>query len=95
MNTCIGIHTVIHLEFSAWLGDLAGVDNLEDSDSGRLSFEYLLGKLFVPVAFLMGVPNGDINQVARLIGKKTVVNEFVAFSDLGKLTDADISPRAR
>ena len=61
-----------------------------------LSFQYLLGKLFIPVAYLMGVPSQDAETVARLVGTKTVVNEFVAFSELGELKkNEEISYRAQ
>ena len=71
--------------FKGWLGVLAGVDDL--------SFEYLLGKVFIPVAYLMGVPSADTEAVARLVGVKTVINEFAAYKQLGDMKD--ISDRAR
>lgn len=72
---------------SGWFGTLAGVDDL--------SFEYILGKVFIPIAFLMGVPSEDTETVATLVGIKTVVNEFAAYQRLGALKEAkEISPRA-
>lgn len=72
---------------SGWFGTLAGVDDL--------SFEYILGKVFIPIAFLMGVPSEDTETVATLVGIKTVVNEFAAYQRLGALQKAkEISPRA-
>ena len=38
--------------------------------------------LFWPFAFLMGVAKEDCRQVAELIGVKTFINEFVAYTDL-------------
>ena len=50
--------------------------NIRDPD---LSMELVLGYLFYPVAFLMGVQrDGDLLRVAQLIGIKVVANEFVA-----------------
>jgi hypothetical protein len=41
----------------------------------------IVGYLFYPVAFLLGVErNGDLYKVAKLIGTKVVANEFVAVS---------------
>ena len=34
------------------------------------------GKLFIPVAFIMGVPSEDTEKVARLVGIKTIITEF-------------------
>ncbi|KAI5364240.1 Putative concentrative nucleoside transporter domain-containing protein [Septoria linicola] len=62
-----------------------------------LTIELILGYLFYPIAFLLGVPRGpDLLKVARLIGIKVVTNEFVAFTALTK--DAlyeDLAPRSR
>lgn len=63
----------------AWLGSCVDCD--------FISFEWILSKLFVPIAFMMGVEWNECSQVARLIGLKTVVNEFVAYSELNKLKD--------
>lgn len=49
-----------------------------------LTFEFIIGKLFIPVAFIMGVPWEDCENVGQLIGLKTIVNEFAAYQLLGK-----------
>ena len=67
------------------MGILAGID--------YLSLDYLLGNLFIPIAYIMGVPSDDTEAVAELIGIKTVINEFVAFENLGNRKD--ISERGR
>lgn len=54
----------------------------------QLSLEWLLSFLMAPVAWLMGVPFADCGQVAVLLGKKTILNEFIAYLDLKKLIDA-------
>jgi CNT family concentrative nucleoside transporter len=62
-----------------------------------LTLELILGYLFYPVAFLLGVPrNGDLLKVSRLIGIKVIENEFVAYAALQ--TDPqyqDLSLRSR
>ncbi|XP_076349351.1 solute carrier family 28 member 3-like isoform X2 [Tachypleus tridentatus] len=62
-----------------WFGSLIGWD--------FITFEWLLSKIFVPLAFIMGVPWIDCQEVSRLIGIKTTVNEFVAYAELGKLIE--------
>ncbi|TID26639.1 sodium/nucleoside cotransporter 1 /nucleoside cotransporter 1 [Venturia nashicola] len=49
-----------------------------------LTLELMLGYIFYPVAFLLGVPrsNGDLLKVSRLIGIKVIENEFVAYAAL-------------
>jgi concentrative nucleoside transporter, CNT family len=48
----------------------------------QLSLEWLFSQVFAPVSFLMGVPADDSPRVGELLGKKLVLNEFVAFKDL-------------
>ncbi|EKD21260.1 H+/nucleoside cotransporter [Drepanopeziza brunnea f. sp. 'multigermtubi' MB_m1] len=56
--------------------------NITDPD---LSVELLVGYIFFPISFLLGVPrNGDIFRVAKLIGLKIVANEFVAYLKLSE-----------
>jgi concentrative nucleoside transporter, CNT family len=52
------------------------------------SLDSLLGWAFAPLAWLIGVEAGDIREVGRLLGKKVVFNEFVAYLDLGALKQA-------
>jgi len=56
-----------------WLGSLMGME---------LSFELILGYLFAPVAWLLGIPWSEAITAGSLIGNKIVVNEFVAFIQL-------------
>ena len=57
-----------------------------------LNLEFFLGSIFAPIAWLLGVPSQDIFLVGQLLGKKTVINEFVAFADLGMLqSDPNVS----
>lgn len=49
---------------------------------GPLSLDYIFGKLFYPLAWCMGVPGPDVEQVAMLMGQKISINEFIAFDTL-------------
>ena len=57
------------------------------------SLKEVLGWLFSPIAFFMGVPMGDIFEVGQLLGTKVSINEFVAYLDLTALK-GELSPRA-
>ncbi|MFM7031422.1 MAG: nucleoside transporter C-terminal domain-containing protein, partial [Bacteroidota bacterium] len=48
----------------------------------NLSLNWIFGKIFYPLAWAMGVPAADVNNVATLLGQKLTINEFVAFSNL-------------
>ena len=60
-------------------GDAPGSVELAMRD---LSIERILGWALAPVAWVMGVPWEDADEVGGLIGKKTVTNEFLAYLDL-------------
>lgn len=58
-----------------------------------MTLEKILGVLFWPLAFVMGVPFEDCGAVAALLGEKLILNEFVAYSHLSQQL-TDLSPRA-
>ncbi len=61
-----------------------------------VSFQKLLGYLFAPVMFLIGISDWDQAQIAGgLFGTKIVLNEFVAFIDLGKMQAGELTARSR
>ncbi len=47
-----------------------------------LTLNWIFGRAFYPMAWAMGVPASDINNVATLLGQKLTINEFVAFKSL-------------
>lgn len=51
------------------------------------SMQLILGKLFAPVAWLLGVRFDDCATIGNLLGTRVILNEFVAFVDLGKVKD--------
>ena len=53
----------------------------------ELSMNLILGKVFSVFAFAMGVPAQDVEVAGALMGKKMVVNEFVAYLDMVHLKD--------
>ena len=61
-----------------------------------ISFQKLLGYVFAPVMFLIGIADWEQAQIAGgLFGTKIVLNEFVAFIDLGAMTDEQLTERSR
>ena len=57
------------------------------------SMQTLLGWLFAPVSWLLGVSWKDASQVGNLLGTRLILNEFVAFIDLGKIRQT-LDPRS-
>jgi CNT family concentrative nucleoside transporter len=52
-----------------------------------LSLQLLLGYLFAPLAWLIGVPTSEMMAAGSLIGQKVVMNEFVAYLDFVNIKD--------
>ncbi len=67
-----------------WGGGLVGIE---------LSFERILGVVLAPLAFLLGVPWEDSARIGEMLGVKTVLNEFIAYSMLADSSDA-LQPRS-
>jgi CNT family concentrative nucleoside transporter len=59
----------------------------------ELSFQAIVGTLFKPIMFLIGIPWNEAGAAGGLFGTKLVLNEFVAFIDLGKM-QGTLSPRS-
>ncbi len=49
-----------------------------------------MGKVFIPVAWLMGVPWSECDLVGNLVALKTIVNEFAAYSKLSEYIAAGL-----
>jgi CNT family concentrative nucleoside transporter len=69
------------------IGHWFGIENL--------SFQRIIGYVFQPVMFLIGVPWKEAGTAGGLFGTKLVLNEFVAFIDLGQMDAATLSLRSR
>jgi pyrimidine nucleoside transport protein len=66
--------------FVKWLKFLVGFEDV--------GIEFLFGKVFIPVAWALGVEWRDCEIIGHVIGTKTFVNEFVAFKLLGEYKKA-------
>jgi concentrative nucleoside transporter, CNT family len=83
-----------------WATDLVGLSAMLQNagalgEGQSLTLEVILGWLLAPLAWLMGAPWADAVEVGSLLGIKTVLNEFVAYLQLGfMLEDGSLSPRA-
>lgn len=64
------------------IGGLFGMDNL--------SLEWILGRVFAPLAYVMGVPWQDAFQAGNLLGQKVVINEFYAYANLSEMINAGV-----
>ncbi|MCA1056678.1 NupC/NupG family nucleoside CNT transporter [Rossellomorea aquimaris] len=74
-------------------GILGGIGGLFGAEN--LSLELILGYLFSPLAFAIGVPWNEAVMAGNFIGQKLVLNEFVAYSafapEIGSLSDKTVA----
>uniref|UniRef100_A0A8C7XPZ7 Sodium/nucleoside cotransporter n=1 Tax=Oryzias sinensis TaxID=183150 RepID=A0A8C7XPZ7_9TELE len=61
----------------SWLGGMVGYP--------EITFQLICSYVFMPVAFMMGIPYDESFTVAELIGTKVFLNEFVAYEKLSEL----------
>jgi concentrative nucleoside transporter, CNT family len=68
---------------------------LPDIAGAPMTLQRLFSYAFRPVMWLIGIPPGDVAAAAQLMGTKTVLNEFVAYVDLAKLSPDQLDDHAR
>jgi CNT family concentrative nucleoside transporter len=64
------------------------IQKITESRFTGFNIEYLIGLIMSPIAWLLGTPTSDILIVGQLLGKKTVLNEFVAYADIPDLKNS-------
>jgi CNT family concentrative nucleoside transporter len=74
---------------NAFLGTVGGYFGL------NLSIELLLGYIFAPITWLMGIPWNEAVVAGELLGLKTTLNEFVAYPALANLEPGLLSERSK
>lgn len=83
---------MVNYGLEEWIGEFTGLNGLVVSWTGGVfdgfSLEFLLGLLFAPAAWLMGISSDAVLQSGELLGLRTVLNEFVSFVQLGEMKAA-------
>jgi CNT family concentrative nucleoside transporter len=79
---------------SAGIGSWTGInDAIVQGTGGRytgFTLQYIMGLIFAPLAWLMGIDMGQLMVAGQIIGEKTVLNEFYAYGTLAKLKDSGV-----
>ena len=88
----LALMAMVNSILSDLIGHYTGLNELVKSwtngEYAKLNLEFLFGALGAPVAWLIGTPTEDIMSIGRLLGEKTIINEFVAYTSLGTMKDA-------
>ena len=72
--------------FLGFIGSFIGVN---------LSIELILGYIFAPIAWLMGIPWNEALIAGELLGIKTTLNEFIAYPALAALEEGLLSDKSK
>jgi CNT family concentrative nucleoside transporter len=95
----IAVIALLNYILANMIGEATGLNTwVQQSSEGsfqRFSFEYILGQIFRPLAFIMGVEWTDSLEVGSLLGQKTAINEFVGYLGLSQMkAEGALSPRS-
>ncbi len=95
----VGAMLLVFISFIAFLnylflkiGSLTGINvwivNSTNGQYHELSLQFMLGKIFSPIIWLIGVCSDDISLVGRVLGEKIIMTEFIGYVSLGDLKEA-------
>jgi CNT family concentrative nucleoside transporter len=92
-GTAEGLHLAMNV--GAMLISFVSIIYLINGILGKigLSLQMIFGWAFAPVAWSLGVPWQDASEVGNLLGTRMVLNEFLAFAELGRIKDT-LDPRS-
>jgi CNT family concentrative nucleoside transporter len=68
-------------------GDFTGLNGIiaANTDYDSLSMQLIMGYIFAPIAWVIGVSGDDVLHMGRLLGEKTILNEFIAYDSLARI----------
>ncbi len=88
----IAFMAFVNYILGGFIGRYTGLNNwvnsLSDGQYAVFDLKFILGYLFSPLMWLIGVCKEDITLVGRLMGEKVIINEFIGYSSLASLKSA-------
>lgn len=77
---------------SNMIGEWTGLNEIVRTKTNYDSFslQFIVGYIFSPIAYLIGIPYEDTILVGQLLGEKTILNEFYAYKSLGEMKTAGV-----
>ncbi len=73
-----------------WTGLNSWVVDVSDGKFTALNLQFILGNLFAPLMWILGVAKEDITLVGQLLGEKIIASEFVGYTSLASLKAANV-----
>ena len=74
-------------KLGVWTGLNEKIKALGVGSYETLTLQFIMGLIFAPLSWLLGIPSQDIVLVGQLLGEKTILNEFVAYVSLGEMKE--------
>ena len=65
------------------------ISELSNGQYNELSLQFILGYVFSPIMWLIGISTPDITLAGRLLGEKVIMTEFIGYVSLAQLKEAD------
>ena len=91
----IYLSNALLLAFGELVGLNAQIAEMTAGAFSGLSMQFIFGILFAPISALIGIPLDEVLIVGQLLGEKTILNEFVAYSSLqGYMAEGALSERS-
>lgn len=85
----IALFNFVFIKIGDWTGLNPWVAEVSKGNFKALSLEFMLGYLFAPLMWLIGVAGEDITLTGRLVGEKIIASEFVGYESLASLKAAN------
>lgn len=84
----IAMFNYIFLKIGDWTSLNEVIAKFTDGQFNELSLQFILGYLFAPLMWLIGVASEDITLVGRMLGEKLIMTEFIGYLSLSELKTA-------
>jgi len=81
----IALFNFVFIKIGDWSGMNPWIASVTKGNFKALSLEFILGYLFAPLMWLIGVASEDITLTGRLVGEKIIASEFVGYESLATL----------
>jgi CNT family concentrative nucleoside transporter len=89
------LNAILASGLGGWTGLNAMITQATEGRYTTLSLQYIMGVVFAPLAWLMGVDAGSLTIAGQVIGEKTILNEFYAYGTLSDLIHKGKLPDVR
>ena len=90
------VNFILNDLFGYYTGLNTVIQNVTGGQYSGVTLQFILGYLCSPLVWLMGVPKIDMVSIGQLLGEKTILNEFVAYTTLAKMKEISVlqSPKS-